>query len=329
MKVDPGRPSRPENGAEVASVQEARAARAKTYEREVRRVTLVGVGVNVLVAAAQSIAGFGLGSRALVADAAHTLSDLVSDAVVMVATRLSAAPPDEDHPYGHGKFETLGTVVLALLLTATGLGIAGHAVAHLEGAVAPNPWAMAFAALCLFSKEFLYRYTRAAGARIGSNLLLANAWHHRSDAVSSLATLTGIIGAVLGYPMLDGVAAIVVAILILRMALNIGWKSLQELLDTSLEAELLEAISSEAVSAPGVLSIHAMRARRMGPSILVDMHIDLPGDLSLRDAHEISESVERLVLSRFSEVAEVLVHLDPVEIEDVDRDAERCRATEE
>lgn len=282
------------------------------YSSEVRRVTFVGSAVNIFLTVLQLIGGLLTNSRALIADSVHSLSDLLSDGVVILANKLASAPPDDDHPYGHGKYETLGTIFLSALLCVTGAALAFNATLNFEDPQLPGPLAIAFAFIGLVAKEGLYHYTMRVGKAIRSQLLIANAWHHRSDAVSSLASFVGIAGAVFINPILDAVAALIVGLLIIRMGLSIGWQSLQELLDAALEDDLLEKVQEEALKHPGAHSVHNVRARRMGPYILVDFHLDVPAELTILEAHRISELVEQAILKRFSEVTEVLIHLDPV-----------------
>ncbi|MDF1664622.1 MAG: cation diffusion facilitator family transporter [Planctomycetota bacterium] len=288
------------------------AALKNDYSAQVRRVTFVGSVVNVLLTILQLVGGIATNSRALIADSVHSLSDLLSDAVVIIANKLASAPPDDDHPYGHGKYETLGTIFLSALLCVTGVALAFNATLNFDKPEIPSPLAIFFAFIGLVAKEGLYHYTMRVGKALRSQLLIANAWHHRSDAVSSMASFVGIAGAVFINPILDAVAALIVGLLIFRMGLSIGWQSLQELLDAALEDDLLEKIQEEALKHPKAKSVHNVRARRMGPYILVDFHLDVPAELTILEAHSISELVEHAILDRFSGVTEVLIHLDPV-----------------
>lgn len=285
--------------------------RQKNAQR-VARVTIHGALVNVGLAGLQLTAGVLANSKVLIADSLHSFSDLVSDFVVLWTNKLASAPADEDHPYGHGKFEPLGVLVMSALLLMAGAGFAFHAAHHLERVEAPKSWAVVIAIIGLLAKEGLYHYTRWAAEEVKSELLMANAWHHRSDALSSIASLAGIVGALVGYPILDSAAAIVVGAMIIKMALSLGWSSLNQLLDSSLEFEMLTAMRREAEAIEGVQSIHALRARRMGPYVLVDMHLEVPGEMTVRAAHVISERVEVRLRESFSQVSEVLIHLDPV-----------------
>lgn len=293
--------------------------RVAAQGREVRRVTLTGLVANVGLAAVQLVSGALTGSRALIADGVHTLSDLVSDGVVLLASRLAAAPPDEDHPYGHGKYEPLATIILSALLAVTGAGIAVSGYEAFSSPSAPSSAAALFALLGLVVKESLYHYTVRAGRRLRSELLRANAWHHRSDALSSAVSFGGVVGALSGYPILDPVASVIVACIIGWMALRMGYQSIQQLLDAALEEDLKADIREAALELDGVISVHALRARRMGPYVLVDLHIDVPGSMTVLEAHGIAERAESRIRERFREVSEVLIHLDPAEKADPDR----------
>jgi cation diffusion facilitator family transporter len=285
----------------------------EAYSSELRRVTIVGSAVNIILTILQLFGGITTHSKALIADSIHSLSDLLSDAVVLIANKMASAPPDEDHPYGHGKYETLGTIFLSALLCVTGFGLAFNATQNFNNPQAPGLWAIAFASLGLLAKEGLYHYTVKVGKQIHSQILIANAWHHRSDAMSSAASLGGIAGAIFINPILDPVAALIVGLMIARMGLKIGWQALQESVDTALEQELLEKIQHGAIEHPQALGVHKVRARRMGPYVLVDFHLDVPAHLSILEAHTISEIVEENILKQFTRVSEVLIHLDPIE----------------
>jgi len=289
---------------------------------EARRVTLVGVVVNLSLAVLKAVVGLGSGSSALVADAAHSVSDFVTDVIVLISTYLAAQPPDEDHPYGHGRFETIGTVLLATALVTAGAGIALAAIREFGSPKAGGSnLALLVAGISVLANEFLFRYTLAVGTRLGSRVIIANAWHNRSDAASSIAAFAGILGAHFGYPILDPVAAVIVGGMIIKIGLGIGWKGLQELTDTALEASLLEKITAEVRATPGVIGVHAVRARRMGPYVLVDLHLDVPGDWTVLRAHSLAEEVEQHILEGFLQVNELLIHLDPIELDDPDRES--------
>lgn len=280
----------------------------------INRVTLWGVVVNLVLSAAK-LAGGAIGqSQALLADGLHSLSDLASDAMVFFAAKHASEEADEEHPYGHARYETIATVALASLLVIVGLGIAYDAIVSLVGdeAIArPDVFTLWIAAFSILSNEGLYHYTRLVGKRIRSNLLLANAWHHRSDAVSSIVVLVGIAGTQLDMPKLDAYAAVVVALMIARIGVKLGYDSVQELVDASLPPELVENIRQRILSHEGVRELHMLRTRRMGHHALVDVHILVAPRLSVSEGHHISETVEQMLIDSFDEINDVTVHIDP------------------
>ncbi len=279
-----------------------------------RNITLWGVLVNVLLAIAKIIGGVAGHSAALLADGIHSLSDLASDGMVLVAARHAGEDADDDHPYGHARFETLATVALGALLILVGVGIAWEAVEKLLSdsvTQIPVSYTLYIAALSIVSKEVLYHLTKRVGKRIRSKMLEANAWHHRTDAISSIVVLIGIAGAMQGIPELDSYAALVVAIMVMKIGGELAWQSLMELVDTALEPELLEQIRQKILSIPEVREMHMLRSRRMGHNALVDVHILVAPNLSVSEGHHISEAVERVLIGNFEEINDVTVHIDP------------------
>ncbi len=288
-------------------------SRDKRY-RATRFATIVGATVNSLLAVTQIVSGWLFQSQALIADGVHTLSDLVSDGVVLFAAGKASASPDQDHPYGHGRIETLATVVVGVLLALAALGIAWSAGQRLlawETLTGPAVPALAFAVLTLVAKEGLYQYTVRVARRIESPLLQANAWHHRSDAISSLVVLVGIGGALAGWPWLDPVAAIVVAAFILHMAWRLIFNSAAELIDTALEPQQVEAIHNAIIAVPGVKSAHMLRTRKLGNEAAADVHIQVAPRISVSEGHQIADEVYRAVMSSMSTLRDVTVHVDP------------------
>lgn len=284
--------------------------------RATRRVTLVGLGVNLLLAAAKMIGGLLGQSQALVADGVHSLSDLVSDVVVLMAARAAARDPDADHPYGHGRIETAATVGIGLLLLATAFGLGYRAVDSLSATAALGPPALATLLLALASmaaKEALYHYTRRAGRRIASQLLEANAWHHRSDALSSVIVAVGIGGALFGFVALDAVGALIVAVMIAKVGWDLVWQSLQELVDTGLDPDLTRELEAAAGAVDGVKHVHSLRSRWMGHSALLDLHIRVGQRISVSEGHRIAEAVRLQLLARAPRVSDAMVHVDPEE----------------
>ena len=280
----------------------------------INQVTLWGVFVNLVLSVAKLAGGFFGQSQALIADGLHSLSDLASDAMVFVAARHASEDADEEHPYGHARFETIATVALAVLLTIVGLGIAYDAIVSLvsdEVLEKPDLFTLWIAAFSILSNEALYHYTKHVGTRIRSKLLLANAWHHRSDAISSIVVLVGIAGTQFNMPKLDAYAAIIVAIMIARIGFKLGYDSVQELVDASLEPELVQKIRQNILSHEDVLELHMLRTRRLGHHAHVDVHILVNPKLSVSEGHHISETVEKSLKDSFDEINDVTVHIDP------------------
>lgn len=289
--------------------------------RETRKVTLVGAAVNIFLSLAQLFGGIVTQSQALIADGAHTLSDLASDMVVLVAAKLASKEADEEHPYGHGRIETVATIILGILLSTVAVGIALDALgrlSHPELLLNPKPTGLLFALLAIVSKEILFQYTKRTAKLINSPMLLANAWHHRSDAISSLVVLAGIGGAVfLHIRWLDAVAAIIVAGMILYMALQMIKDSILELVDTALEPERVQEIHRFIEKIDGVKSLHMLRTRQMGGSALADVHVQVNSHISVSEGHHIAERVMNQLMSEFPELQDVTVHIDPEDDESV------------
>ncbi len=276
-----------------------------------RRVTLLGAVVDLGLALLKAFVGLVSGSAALLADAAHSLSDLASDVVTLVTLRAAARPADEDHPYGHGRYETVGTVVLALLLAGTAVGIAVDAWGRLDDAVEPGSLALWAAAVSVVVKELLFHVSVRVGRRCASALLVANAWHHRTDALSSVAAFGGIAAARLGFPVLDPIAAIVVAALIGHVALRLFRDAGREVTESALSGDVMQRLETGIRALPGVVALHELRARRMGRNVLVDLHVEVKGSTTVSDGHQVAERVRKFVFDAYEPVSEVLVHIDP------------------
>lgn len=285
------------------------------------KATWWGLIVNLLLSIGKLIFGYIGHSQALIADGLHSLSDLVSDALVLLATHHSNTDADEDHPYGHARYETFATITLAVLLSAVGIGIGIDAINRLidyQSIAIPASITLWVAGLSILSKEILYQYTMVIARQVKSKLLEANAWHHRSDAISSIVVFVGIAGAMWGYPMLDSIAAIIVALMICKIGWELGHQSFQELVDTGLEPETLESIEKTILDIDGVNQLHMLRSRRMGHNALVDVHILVPPTLSVSEGHQISEAVEMALVTGFDEINDVTVHIDPEDDEHAD-----------
>ena len=287
----------------------------QTRYQATRNVTLIGVIVIILLATAQLLGGIFAHSQALIADGVHTLSDLASDFVVLIAAKMADKDADEDHPYGHGRFETLATVILGLALGAVALGITMNAIGRLmnpERLLQPQPLALLFVALAIISKEGLYHYTMHVANRFDSKMLMANAWHHRSDAISSVLVAIGVAGSVfLEIPWLDAAAAIVVAIMIFYMGLKLILDSTMELVDTAWDADKTDAIKTFIGDIEGVDHMHMLRTRKMGNSVLADVHVQVNPYLSVSEGHYVAESVMTKLRKKFPEMTDITVHIDP------------------
>ena len=287
----------------------------------IRRVTLVGAAVDLVLALAKVGGGFAAQSQSLVADGVHSMSDLLTDMLVLLAARFARAKPDADHPYGHERIETAATVGLGVVLILIGAGIAADSfrrLFHPEALQIPAWWAMAVAAGSVVSKEAVYHYTVRAARRYRSRLLEANAWHARSDAASSIVVIVGVGGALLGLGYLDAVAAVVVAWMIGRMGYRLARQSVAELIDTGLEPEQVDAIRGALMEIDGVRDLHMLRTRQMGPKSLVDVHILLEDPkLSVSEGHQISETARAELIRQFREIEDVTVHIDPEDDEEV------------
>jgi cation diffusion facilitator family transporter len=280
---------------------------------EGQRITWVSVAVNIVLTAMQLVVGFVAHSQSLIADAMHTLSDIVADAFVLFANRKGAEAADADHPYGHGRFETAASLVLGLLLAGTGAGILITATGRLQdtGSAPPVGVAAMWAAIfTLAAKEGLFRYMLATAERLRSPMLVANAWHARADALSSLVVAAGIGGALLGFNFADALAAIIVGAMIVRAGLKFGWEAIRELIDTGLSAEEVDAIRNTIATTSGVLGMHELRTRRMAHQVLVDAHVQVNPRISVSEGHRVAESARQRVLKSHPEVLDVLVHVD-------------------
>lgn len=288
---------------------------SETHTRHVegRRITWISIAVNLVLTAMQIVIGWIAHSQALIADAMHTLSDIVADAFVLYANRKGAEAADADHPYGHGRYETAASLVLGLLLAATGTGILLAAAERLSdiGSLPPvGVWALWAALATLIAKEGLFRYMLRIAERLRSPMLVANAWHARADALSSLVVAAGIGGALLGFRFADAVAAIVVGAMIVRTGLRFAWEAMQELMDAGLAPQDVAAIRQTIEQTPGVIGLHDLRTRRMAHQVLVDAHVQVDSRISVSEGHRIAEQSRARVLAAHEDVLDVLVHID-------------------
>ena len=292
-----------------------------TREKEISKVTLVGGAGNLLLLAFKFTAGILAHSAAMMADAVHSLSDFITDIVVLVFVGISARPQDSTHDYGHGKFETLATFFIGLALAAAAIGIVVNGAVKFaswlngEELAAPGTLALWAALISIVVKEILYRYTASKGRKLESPAVVANAWHHRSDALSSIAAAVGIGGAILlgkRWTVLDPLASIVVGAMLLKVAWELVKPSLGELTEKSLpedtEKEILDIICSD----PAVSHPHNLRTRRIGNRIAIEVHVRMDGDMPLREAHNKASLIERKLRDRFGPQTHVTVHTEPL-----------------
>src|ERR1700761_1846107 len=276
------------------------AAQSGEKQRVARKTTFVSIVLNAVLSALQIVVGIFAHSQALIADGVHSLSDLVSDFVVLLANRHSGAEPDADHNYGHSRYETVASLFLGALLIAVGVGMlwrAGTRLADLDSIPAVHMSALAVAVLVLFSKEGLFRYMLREAQRVRSAMLIANAWHARSDAASSLVVAIGIVGSLAGVRLLDPIAAAIVGFMVARMGWVFGWDALQDLSDRAVDETVAEEMRALLMSTPGVRDVHQLRTRKMGDLALVDAHILVDPFISVSEGHYIAESARTRVLT--------------------------------
>lgn len=289
--------------------------------KQIYRVTLLGMFVNMVLFAFKLVAGLVGRSGAMIADAVHSASDFATDIVVLAFVRISAKPRDDDHHWGHGKYETLASLIIGIALFTVGVEIlldsAEKITAVTKGEVLPRPGAIAIvaAAFSIVAKELLYRYTIHIGKQTESPSVVANAWHHRSDALSSIGALLGIGAAYfLGekWRIADPIAAIVVAALIMKVAIDLCRTALAELLEKSLPRAVEEEILSIILATPNVYKPHNLRTRRIGADIAIEVHIRVEGNMTVNESHEISKQIEIALRDRFGERTAVAIHIEPL-----------------
>ncbi len=287
------------------------------------RSTWVSVVVNVLLSTAQIVVGVLSKSQGLIADGIHSLADLVSDFVVLLANHASQKDADEDHPYGHHRYETGASMFLGAVLLAVGVGMLWSAAVKLQ-----NPESIAqvhiialWVALAgLAAKEILFRYMLAVAKRVKSSMLVANAWHARSDAASSLVVSVGIVGNLMGYPILDPIAALIVGFMVAKMGWSFGWDALHDLMDRGVDEVEVTAIRQTLAETPGVANVHDLRTRKMGDMIIVDAHLEVDATLTVEQGHDIAVEAQKRVMARHR-VLNLMTHVDPWRRPDLDHAA--------
>lgn len=293
----------------------------ETREKEIYKTTIVGTIVNALLVVLKFVAGILGRSSALVADAVHSLTDFITDIIVLFFVRISGKPRDDEHGYGHGKFETFATMIIGAILCATGIGLfvnsARLIVSSFAGETLPEPRAVALAVavVSIVSKEVLYRYTVKEGRRLKSDAVVANAWHHRSDAISSVGTVVGICGAMFlgkSWRILDPLAAVVVSFFIIKAGYDIITPAINELLEGSLPKDRVAELEETIRRVPGIVAFHNLRCRKIGNDIAVDVHIKMDGEMKLTEAHDIATRLETEIRRRFGASTMIYVHMEPL-----------------
>lgn len=282
--------------------------------RAMRRVTLIGSAIDLILGLLKLIFGFLANSQALIADGIHSLSDLATDFMVLFAAKHGSRDADETHPYGHGRFETLATVALGIALIVVAAGIAWDAVDRLfnpEELLQPGIWALVVAIVSVFSKEWVFHYTMRVAKKLKSSMLKANAWHSRTDAISSVVVVIGVAGTMAGLEYLDSIAAVLVGAMVAKIGWDLAWQSVHELVDTALDPERVEVIRREILNVGGVRELHMLRTRMMGGDALVDVHVIVDPKLSVSEGHYIGEKVRKRLIEEVEEVTDVMVHVDP------------------
>ena len=292
----------------------------RTREKQITRVTLIGSIVNLILTAIKITAGVVGKSGAMIADGIHSLSDLASDIVVLIFVPIAGKAKDKDHKYGHGKFETLATLVVSLILMFVAIRLVASSgksiISALSGNILPKPGYIALVAaiISIVSKEILYQYTALVARRTNSSVCKANAWHHRSDALSSIGSLLGIGGAVIlgnKWTILDPVAAVIIGLMILFVAIKMAKAPIEELMEKSLDEETEKMITDIILATEGVQNMHNLKTRRNGQSKIIDCHIRVKRTISIVEAHDIATNVEKNLKQKFGNETQTSIHIEP------------------
>ncbi|WP_367605994.1 cation diffusion facilitator family transporter [Legionella sp. W05-934-2] len=285
---------------------------------QARRATLIGAVTNLLLAVMKTIGGVVFYSHALVADGIHSFADLLTDLLVLFASKFGSEEADSQHPYGHQRIETAATFMLSVFLMIAGGAIGWDAIEALfHVGKSPDKIAIIIAIISILANEGLFQYTKLIGTRIQSELLIVNAWHHRSDSLSSLVVAVGLMGVWLGFYHLDAVAAIVVAWMIIKMGWDYSWNSVKELIDTAVDDETIRQIEDKITAVHGVKKMHQLRTRSMGGDVYIDVHVQVSPMISVSEGHHIAQNVHRSLLLSIEKVKDVTVHIDPEDDEEV------------
>ena len=304
-------PQMNQNQSENTNLQE------KQFEKEAMKVSTVSIVVNVLLSLFKLLAGVIAHSGAMISDAIHSASDVFSTIIVMVGIHLAGRKSDKEHPYGHERMECVAAIVLATVLAVTGLGIGWSAIQSIAKestgvVVVPGVLALVAAVVSILTKEGMYWYTRFHAKKIDSSALMADAWHHRSDALSSIGAFIGIFGARLGYPILDPIASIVICFMIAKASIDIFRDAIDKMVDHSCDAKTEESMKREILKVPGVRRVDLLKTRLFGSKMYVDIEIAADGNISLRDAHDIAENVHHTIENKFKDVKHCMVHVNPI-----------------
>lgn len=283
------------------------------------KVSVVTIVINIVLSAGKLIAGVVAGSGAMISDAVHSASDVLSTIVVMIGMRLAGKTSDHDHQYGHERMECIAAIILAVILFATGLGIGYDGFRKIiggesEALQAPKSIALIAAVVSIVVKEWMYWYTRAAAKKINSGALMADAWHHRSDALSSVGSFAGIFGARMGYPVLDPIASVVICVFILKAAYDIMADGFSKMVDKACDSQTVEEMKGLILSHEGVVEIDLIRTRLFGSKIYVDVEIGADGSLTLEQSHHIAQEVHDKLEQKFSNVKHCMVHVNPKKV---------------
>ncbi|SFH58019.1 cation diffusion facilitator family transporter [Tindallia magadiensis] len=281
--------------------------------QKAKRVSLVSILGNLTLTIAKLVAGFFAGSTALVADAFHSSSDLIGTIILLKGMQIAHQPADENHPFGHHRAETITSEILAfiLMITAAGIGYKGFQILTSNHIAIPGAVAVYIAIFSILSKELMYRYSAKVGKEINSDAIIADAWHHRSDAFSSIAALVGILGARMGMPFMDPIAAFFVAILIFRAGLQIYKKAVSSLMDTAPSNETLNALSDIIISVEGVKQVDDLRVRYYGSKMIIDLKISVLPELTVEDGHNVAGRAKARIMERDERIQDVLIHVNP------------------
>lgn len=287
-------------------------SQTKIRLQKAKQITIIGAIINFLLAILKIIFGLTGRSHALFADGIHSIADVLIDGLVLCVAQLGHKDADEDHPYGHGRIETAGTFGLAMILLLTGSAIIYDAFNHIfiHHTVVPSPYTLVIAAIALIANELLFYIMLKMGRQYKSNLLIANAWHHRGDSAASLVVIIGVTAALYHYQYFDAIAAMIVGLMIIKMAISLGWNSIKELVDTSVPPELVAQIEQTILTVPDIMQLHQLRTRSMADFILVDVHILVQPRLSVSEGHYIAALVTRILKDKFDNIHDVTVHVD-------------------